>query len=116
MSGRVDKPAMAYGPSGALGVMWKAVYKPDLSFDVLAAVSPEGGLAFGRPVRLNGARSHKETCGSGGAEGQGYACDELSWMVMERGTLDAVWGDNRNGQNPWFGRYFFKHDPQFARR
>ena len=111
---RVDKPAIAYGPTGALGVAWKSVYASDLSFDVSAAVSPSGSLAFGRPAKLNATRSHEETCGQGGAQGQAYACDELSWVVMERDALDASWGDNRAGQAPWFGRYRFSSDPQFT--
>jgi len=95
--------------------MWKSAPSPDLSFDVWAAVSPGGGLGFGRAVRVNNHRSQEETCGLGGSEGQAYACDELSWMVMDRTHLDATWGDNRNGQNPWFGRYNFAADPQFRR-
>jgi hypothetical protein len=112
---RVDKPAFAYGPTGALGAMWKSVYSSDLSFDVWAAVSPGGGLAFGHAVRLNSQRSKEETCGLGGSEGQAYACDELSWMVMDPTHLDATWGDNRNAQNPWFGRYAFAADSRFRR-
>jgi hypothetical protein len=95
---------------------WKSVYSSDLSFDVWAAVSPGGGLGFGRAVRLNSQRSKEGTCGLGGSEGQAYACDELSWMVMDGMHLDATWGDNRNGQNPWFGRYDFAADPQFPSR
>jgi len=113
---RVDKPAMAYGPLGALGVVWKSVYGSDLSFDVWAAASPGGSLPFGHAVRLDSRRSHEETCGSDGAEGEGYACDEMSWLVVDRGALDAVWGDNRDGQHPWFGRYVFSADPQFRAR
>jgi hypothetical protein len=112
-SHRVDKPAMAFGPTGALGVMWKSVYASDLSFDVWAAVSPNEGVPFGHPVRLSSRRSDEETCGLGGSEGQAYACDELSWMVMDARHLDATWGANIGGENPWFGRYDFAADPQF---
>jgi hypothetical protein len=112
---RIDKPAMAFGPTGALGVMWKDVYASDLSFDVWAAVSPTRNLHFGHPVRLSSRRSPEETCGLGGSEGQAYACDELSWMVMDATHLDASWGANVKGENPWFGRYDFANDPQFHR-
>jgi hypothetical protein len=111
---RRDKPAMAYGPTGALGVMWKDVNDSDLSFNVWAAVAPMGDLRFGPPVKLNSNTSPEETCGLGGSEGQAYACDELSWMVMDADHLDATWGDNRGGENPWFGRYAFTNDPQLA--
>lgn len=110
---RVDKPAMAFGPTGALGLMWKSVHQSDLSFDVWSAVSPGMDLPFGAPARLSSRRSAEETCGLGGSEGQAYACDELSWMTMDATHLDATWGDNRNGENPWFGRYDFAADPQF---
>ncbi len=112
---RVDKPAMAFGPTGALGLMWKRVLGPSLSYDVWAAVSPTGTLSFGHPVRLSSAPSKEETCGLGGGEGQAYACDELSWVTVDATHLDGTWGDNRAGENPWFGRYDFSADPQFRR-
>ena len=105
---RVDKPAMAFGPTGALGVMWKSVNAADLSFDVWAAVAPPGLKAsFGAPVQLSSHPSAEETCGLGGQDGQAYGCDELSWMVLDKSHLDAVWGDNRSGQTAYFGRYAF---------
>lgn len=110
-SDQVNKPAMAFGPSGALGIFWKSVHQ-DLSFDVLAAVSPSGNLDFGRPVQLSEQSSQEETCGNFPPYAVG--CDDMSSMVMDASNLDATWGANVGGQqNPWFGRYNFGDDPQF---
>jgi hypothetical protein len=113
---QVDKPGMAFGPSGALGVFWKSVHA-DQRFDAVAAVSPFGNLRFGHPVRL--ATSDPETCGTdlGTDPGEALGCDDMSWMVMDASHLDAIWGANVGGhQNPWFGRYDFVADPQFPRQ
>jgi hypothetical protein len=109
-----DKPAIAYAPDGSLGVMWKSAYpERGLSFDVWAAVAQAGGTRFGAPRRLNDATSPVQSCGIG-TEGQAYTCDELSWMAMDNHYLHAAWGDGRGGENPWYGRYHYTADPQFA--
>ena len=104
---RIDKPAMAYGPSGALGVMWKSVSAADLGFTVWAAVAPGPKAKFGEPAELSSAPSAEETCGLGGQDGQAYGCDELSWVVLDATHLNAAWGDNRSGQTVYFGRFAF---------
>jgi len=110
-----DKPAMAYGPGGALGVVWKSVDpKHAYRFDVWAAVSPGGNTNFGRPVMLGNQTSQQQPCGIG-MQGQAYTCDELSWMVMDHRFLHAVWGGAPGGKEaPWYGRYDFAADPQFG--
>jgi hypothetical protein len=88
-------PWIAYGPSGALGVVWRTAYA-DGTFDVWAAVAPRGDGNFGRPVRLSSARSPGPVAPGG---------DDASDVVLTRTTLYAAWGDQRGTPPPagWFG-------------
>jgi hypothetical protein len=94
-------PWIAYGPGGALGVTWRTSYA-DGSYATWAAVSPKGGTAFGRPVRL----SSKVSPGPVTA----VAGDDASFVTLDRSTLHAAWGDRREGSlGIHYGRYSFGH-------
>jgi hypothetical protein len=88
-------PWIAYGPTGALGAVWRTEYAGG-SFDVWAAVAPKGDARFGAPVRLSSARSPGPVAPGG---------DDASDVVLTDTTLYAAWGDQRSGPAPtgWFG-------------
>lgn len=88
-------PWIAYGPSGALGVVWKTSYA-DESFDVWAAVAPSGDTHFGNPVRISSQRSPGPVAPGG---------DDAADVTLTRDTLYAAWGDQRGESAPigWFG-------------
>jgi hypothetical protein len=88
-------PWIAYGPSGALGAMWRTSYA-DGSFDVWAAVSPKGDIRFAPPVRLSSERSPGPVAPGG---------DDASDVALTRTALYATWGDQRGvpASAAWFG-------------
>ncbi len=90
-------PSIAYGPSGALGVMWLTSYA-DGSFDAWAAVARGGDAHFAAPVRLSAERSPGPVAPGG---------DDASDVTLTKDTLYAAWGDQRGGPAPtgWFGSY-----------
>jgi hypothetical protein len=90
-------PWIEYGPTGALGVVWRTSYADD-SFDVWAAVAPNGDSEFAAPVRLSSARSPGPVAPGG---------DDASDVVLTSNTLYAAWGDQRGGPADvaWFGSY-----------
>jgi len=96
-------PWIAYGPGGALGVMWKTSYAEG-SFEVWGAVAPRGDTRFARPVRLSSKRSP-------GTVTQ-VAADDASFVTLDRTTLHAAWGDRREGTlGIHYARYSFASDP-----
>lgn len=100
-------PWVAYGPGGALGVMWRGT-APDGSYTVWAAVSPAGSTRFARPVRLSSAVSPGPVTQVAG--------DDNSHVALDRTTLHAVWGDRRDGPlGLRYGRYTFATDPAVQR-
>lgn len=88
-------PWIDFGPSGALGAMWRTSYG-DGSFDVWAAVAPRGDTRFAAPVRLSSSRSPGPVAPGG---------DDASDVVLTGTTLYATWGDQRGVPAPaaWFG-------------
>lgn len=93
------EPWMAYGPTGVLGVVWRTSYS-DGSYAVWAAVSRDGGLRFGSPVRLSSAASP-------GPVTQ-VAADDASSVAVDVTTLHAAWGDRRGGSlGIHYGRWVF---------
>lgn len=88
-------PWISYGPSGALGAVWRTAYA-DGSFDVWAAVAPNGDTRFKAPVRLSSARSPGPVAPGG---------DDAADVTLTSTTLYAVWGDQRGTPAPtgWFG-------------
>jgi hypothetical protein len=96
-------PWIAYGPTGALGVMWRTAFSEG-SYEVWAAVSPSGSIRFARPVRLSSQRSP-------GPVSQ-VAADDASFVALDGTTLHAAWGDRREGTlGIHYGRYSFASDP-----
>jgi hypothetical protein len=96
-------PWIAYGPTGALGVVWRTAYA-DGSYAAWAAVAPRGGTRFARPVRLSSARSP-------GPVSQ-LAGDDASDVALDARYLHAAWGDRRGGTlGVHYGRYRFVADP-----
>jgi hypothetical protein len=96
----LERPWIAYSPSGSLGVMFRAD-QADGSYDVWGAVSPVGGLGFGSPVRLSKALSP--------APNNHSAIDDVSSVAMDDGYLHASWGDVRGGAiQPWYGRLDYR--------
>jgi len=101
--GRVllERPWLAYGPSGALGVMTRADLA-DGSYDVWGLVAPRGDLRFLPPVRVS--------AGIAPAPKSQSMIDDCSSVVLDKTTLHAVWGDTRGGAiQPWYGRWRFTH-------
>jgi hypothetical protein len=94
-------PWLAYGPSGALGVMWKSASPDATTFDTWAAVAPRGDNRFLPPVRLSRVTSH------GPAEKPAY--DDASGVTMSKTALHATWGDWRNPDaiGVYYGSYRF---------
>ena len=88
-------PWIAYGPGGALGVMWRTSYA-DGSFDVWAAVATKGDTRFAAPVRLSSARSPGPVA---------PPADDASDVTLTHDTLYAAWGDQRGGPAPLFGSF-----------
>jgi hypothetical protein len=100
-------PWIAYGPGGALGVMWRTGY-PDGSYAAWAAVSPAGNGSFAPPVRLSSQPSP-------GPVNQ-LAGDDASSVALGASYLYASWGDRRGGSlGIHFGRYHFAADPAVQR-
>jgi hypothetical protein len=96
-------PWIAYGPSGALGVMWRTAFSEG-SYEVWAAVSPGGFTRFARPVRLSSKRSP-------GPVSQ-VAADDASFVTLDGTVLHAAWGDRREGTlGIHYARYAFASDP-----
>ena len=96
-------PAIAYGPTGALGVMWRAGYA-DGTYAAWAAVSPSGNGSFAPAVQLSSQPS----------PGPAYqlAGDDASSVALGARYLYAAWGDRRGGSlGIHFGRYDFMADP-----
>jgi hypothetical protein len=96
-------PWIAFGPTGALGVIWRTTY-PDDTYAAWAAVAPRGGTRFARPVRLSSAPSP-------GPVSQ-LAGDDASDLALDSTYLHGVWGDRRGGKlGVRYGRYRFVADP-----
>jgi hypothetical protein len=95
-------PWIAYGPTGALGAIWRTV-APDGSYTVWTAVSPTGDGRFAPPVQLSSALSP--------APASQLAGDDASDVEVGTRDLLAVWGDRRDGSLAIrIGRYAWSHD------
>jgi hypothetical protein len=100
-------PWIAFGPTGALGVMWRAGAASG-SYAAWAAVSPAGDTGFLAPVKLSSRPS----------PGPAYqtAADDASSVSLGARYLYAAWGDRRGGSlGIHFGRYDFAADPAVRR-
>jgi hypothetical protein len=100
-------PWIAYGPGGALGVIWRTT-AADGSYRVWGAVSPSGTTAFARPVRLSSKTSPGPVAQVAG--------DDASFVALDASTLHAVWGDRREGSlGIHYARYVFTADKAVRR-
>jgi hypothetical protein len=96
-------PWIAYGPTGALGVLWRTGYA-DGTYAAWAAVSPGGGTGFAPPVRLSSQPSPGPV--------NMLAGDDASSVTLDGGYLHAAWGDRRTGKlGIRYGRYHYAADP-----
>ena len=95
----VTKPWIAYGPTGALGVVWRSVHS-NRSYEVNAVVSTNGGSTFGAPVRLSPGAGPADTPPEG-TPGDDCACN----LHLSNEYLYTTWGDSRSGSlQIWFAR------------
>jgi hypothetical protein len=108
-----NRPWIAYGADGALGVMWRRDYQnatceqlernawfQQCPYDVYGAVSVRGDGRFRGPVRFTSARSQPSSTYAVG--------DDVSYATMSGGTLWATWGDWRTGDlDAWLGAYHY---------
>ena len=106
----VNRPSIAYGPTGALGVLWRQAYgttprgaRPPKAVmnvqygpqDVFLALAPDG-KTFGSPIRLN-------TTASPPPDPRFEGGDDISGLVLGRDCAYSVWGDWRSGElQSWF--------------
>jgi hypothetical protein len=89
------KWAMAYSPTGALGVVWRTLHS-DNTYDVSAIVSTDGGFSFGAVVPLTAKPTGPTSIGDD------CACN----VNLDKSTLATGWADLRTGnEEAWFGRF-----------
>ena len=96
----ITKPWIAYGPTGALGVVWRNLHA-NQSYEVYALVSANGGRNFGSPVELTPGTAPKDPP-PGGTPGDDCACN----AYLDNHYLYTTWGDARSGHlQVWYARY-----------
>ena len=96
----ITKPWIAYGPTGALGVVWRDLHH-DRSYAVYTAVSTNGGRTFGSPIELAPGTAPADTPPEG-TPGDDCACN----VYLNSKYLYTTWGDSRSGNlQVWFARY-----------
>lgn len=96
----VTKPWIAYGPTGALGVVWRDLHANE-SYDVYAIVSTNGGRNFGSAVELTPGTAPTDPP-PGGTPGDDCACS----LYLDSYYLYTTWGDARSGHlQVWYARY-----------
>lgn len=105
----VNRPWIAYGPTGALGVMWRQNYglanfpgavgmNTPGPQDVFVAISRDGGTTFGNPVQVNSSSSPAP-------DPRQIFGDDISGLVLDNRYAKVVWGDWRSGENQtWYRR------------
>jgi hypothetical protein len=102
----VNRPWVAFGPTGALAVMWRQAYGsarfPALGAavpgpqDVFLAMSVDGGRSFTAPTRLNTAMSPVP-------DPRMFFGDDISHVIVDSEFAYVVWGDWRSGElETWF--------------
>ena len=95
----IAKPWIAYGPTGALGVVFRDVHG-DGSYDVKAVVSASGGQTFEGPVELSRGTAPADPPPQG-TPGDDCACN----LFLDAHYLYTTWGDSRGGDlQVWFAR------------
>jgi hypothetical protein len=98
--GSLFKAAIAYSPTGALGLVWRTAHS-DSSYDVSAIVSRDGGTAWSRVVPLTSKSAPPNF---------GFSDDCACNVDMDRTSLATTWGDARTGiRQLWFARFDYTH-------
>lgn len=110
--------AIDYGPTGALGVAWLQTYgpaatpippaerlvpfapfrnpQPNGPRDFFVALSPDGGVTFDKPMRVN-------TKASPPMDPREHDGNEYTGIVLDRNFAYTVWPDWRSGEmQTWF--------------
>jgi hypothetical protein len=96
----LTKPWFEYSRSGALGLMWRAIYS-DRTFDIWSSLSRDGGKSFSTPLRV----SHAVSPSSIPGRNAGLFGDDIQHLAMDEGNVHMVWADSRAGfQAVWYGR------------
>ena len=96
----ITKPWIAYGPTGALAVVWRNLHS-DKSYEVYARVSTKGGRTFGSLIALTPGRAPADRPPEG-TPGDDCACN----LYLNNKYLYTTWGDSRSGNlQLWFARY-----------
>lgn len=104
----INRPWIAYGPTGALGVMWVEVYGTaqggsspmgtNLKYgpsDTYLALATDG-KTFGQPIRL-------DTTASPSPDPRQWFGDDISNLILDPHYAYAVWNDWRSGElETWF--------------
>jgi hypothetical protein len=96
---RYIKPAWRYSRDGVLGIVWKAVYPGDESFELWSAISKDAGKTFSNALKISHGRSlprqyYRQSMN-----------DDNDGVDMSKDDLFAIWGDSRAGfQGSWFGK------------
>jgi len=99
----LSKPWVSFGPTGALGVVWREEHA-DSSYDVYADVSADRGTTFGGGVNLTAQSAPPDVVP--GAPGDDCACN----LYLTSRYLYTTWGDSRTGQRQlWFARYRWRN-------
>ena len=94
------KAWIAYGSTGALGVVYRDVHG-DGSYDVKALVSTDRGRTFEGPVELSRGSAPADPPPQG-SPGDDCACN----LYLNATYLYTTWGDSRSGVlQVWFARY-----------
>ena len=99
-----DRPWIAFGPDGTLGVVARSQDGAGAQ-NVRIAFSFDGGRRFGRPVRVNSKPAPPLPPGTLSL------FDDLSWLTMTADSAYVGWGDTRRGRanpngenNVWLAR------------
>ncbi len=80
------KPAIEFGPTGALGVMWRTLVND--AIDAYSSVSFDGGKSFCPPLKLNQATHPYGNASPGG--------DKWSRILLDRKYAYITWADSRS--------------------
>jgi hypothetical protein len=101
----INRPWIAYSPTGALGVLWRENYgfqppsggpDPLGPQDVFVAMSADGGSRFSKSVRVN-------TAAAPSRDPRQFLGDDISDLILGKHYAFAVWGDWRSGElETWF--------------
>jgi hypothetical protein len=101
---KIDKPWIAYSPTGVVGVGWRAI-SPDNSYAYYATVSSDAGATFAAPTRISRSVSPAPAPYM-------VAGDDTTSVTLTADHLYAAWGDWRghSGLHTWWGGFALNSD------